>query len=863
MSGERKTAVMNALRRPLDEWERNRRRELSPQIAEAESRRAILAQRLKEAEKEATKDGTTAVAAEERAMELARELAEHEVPSLPQLTTSDTTQEAVAILCAENDGRIAIFSDEGETVKNIAGRYSKDQSPSVEFYLKGYSGGYYSSNRVGREGISLQDPALVMVLAIQPVVVRGIANQRALHGQGFFARPLYAQPSSALGSRKSRPDPVDDRTREAYETLIKALLDMPLPKDEDGEISPYILRFSEAADKLLEDLQDWVEPQLGPNGEMRWFREWASKFAGQVVRIAGILHVADRVATGGERPWETPVERPTLMRAIEIGLCYLQHSRAALGEMGADPLVDSARHILEVIKRDNAARISKRDLFDKVHKASRFKTVKDLEPVIEVLKDHGYVRELKPKHRGAGRPPSIVLEINPLPPTTLPHNPHNPHNSTSTGVKPFFEWLEERRGPEEPPPSPAPTDPDPADPGPDPEVSSPTSRADTYDVPDVGDADGAGEALNPNGHVPSMEVMDPICETEGAKEYSLVADPDRVAEAAAFLDSVTEVEGFDLETTGLSPIEDKVRLLSLRAGDETFLIDCFAVEPSPVLEVLKDKVLYIHGAEFDLPFLYHAYGFVPTKTPIDTLQLSQVTRAGEWGAKEEGGWQRIRHSLKEALMRELGVEVGGKKKYQNGKAWQGDLTEEHLEYAANDVIYLKRLADKLFTLLEEHGQEEIWKLEQRAKPLFLEMCYRGIPFDKERWDGLVGELEGRVLQLKEHADAKAPPHRPGEEWNWSSQKARDAFKLAGLDIPNLQRETLSRYKDPFIVAVSKYRDANNELSRVRTWYEGRYKDGRIHPKWNPAGAVTGRASCSSPNIQSLTKEGGYRSCIRP
>ena len=136
MSGERKTAVMNALRRPLDEWERTRRRELGHQIAEAESQREILTKRLKEAEKEATKDGEDAAAAAERAMGLARDLADHEVPSLPQLTTSDTTQEAVAILCQENDGRIGIWSDEGETVRNIAGRYSKDQSPSVELYLR-------------------------------------------------------------------------------------------------------------------------------------------------------------------------------------------------------------------------------------------------------------------------------------------------------------------------------------------------------------------------------------------------------------------------------------------------------------------------------------------------------------------------------------------------------------------------------------------------------------------------------------------------------------------------------------------------------------------------------------------------------
>jgi DNA polymerase I len=49
---------------------------------------------------------------------------------------------------------------------------------------------------------------------------------------------------------------------------------------------------------------------------------------------------------------------------------------------------------------------------------------------------------------------------------------------------------------------------------------------------------------------------------------------------------------------------------------------------------------------------------------------------------------------------------------------------------------------------------------------------------------------------------------------------------------------------------------------VRDWAKGRYKDGRVYPQWNPAGAATGRASCTSPNVQSLPKEGGFRGCIR-
>jgi putative DNA primase/helicase len=178
--------------------------------------------------------------------------------------------------------------------------------------------------------------------------------------------------------------------------------------------------------------------------------------------------------------------------------------------------------------------------------------------------------------------------------------------------------------------------------------------------------------------------------TDSAGSHELITDPDRLAEVAALLEGVAEA-AIDLETTGLSPIGDKIRLLSVHAGKETFLIDAFEVDPSPVLEALRDKMLYVHGAEFDLPFLFHHYGFEPPENIIDTLHLSQVARAGEREGKENGGRQRKRHSLKDALERELEVVLGDKKKFQRGKVWTGDLTDEHLEYAAGDVVHLKRL----------------------------------------------------------------------------------------------------------------------------------------------------------------------------
>ena len=351
--------------------------------------------------------------------------------------------------------------------------------------------------------------------------------------------------------------------------------------------------------------------------------------------------------------------------------------------------------------------------------------------------------------------------------------------------------------------------------------------------------------------------------TGSSGTHEIVTDSDRLQGVAAFLEDVTEA-AIDLETTGLSPVEDKVRLLSVHAGGETFLIDAFKMDPSPVLEILGNKTLYVHGAEFDIPFLYHWYGFEPPENVIDTLHLSQVARAGEWEEKENGGWEQKRHSLKDALERELGVTLGDKKKFQRGKAWSGELTDEHLEYAAGDVIHLKALADKLFALFKDRDLTEVWELERRAKPLFLDMCIRGIPLDKARWDRRIGELEDKVVYLKEKVDELAPCHPEKETWNWNSPKqAKEAFSLTGLKVPDLKRETLLKHNHPLIKAVAEYRDTQSLLSRVRTWAEGRYRDGRVYPQWKPAGAATGRASCTTPNVQSLPKEGGFRGCIRP
>jgi hypothetical protein len=85
------------------------------------------------------------------------------------------------------------------------------------------------------------------------------------------------------------------------------------------------------------------------------------------------------------------------------------------------------------------------------------------------------------------------------------------------------------------------------------------------------------------------------------------------------------VIAIDVETTGLNPRADKVRLISLSTAEGSWLIDCFEVDPHPLFEVLGQKKLVMHNGQFDLGFL-SAMGFEPKEggEVLDTMLLSQL-----------------------------------------------------------------------------------------------------------------------------------------------------------------------------------------------------------------------------------------------
>jgi hypothetical protein len=99
--------------------------------------------------------------------------------------------------------------------------------------------------------------------------------------------------------------------------------------------------------------------------------------------------------------------------AVRIAEYLTAHARAAFGEMGADPLIDQARFVLGWIERKQLQTFTQRELFEGVRGDSRFKRVDTLQPVLELLLEHNWLRRKVSTRTGRGRRHSGLFDVSP------------------------------------------------------------------------------------------------------------------------------------------------------------------------------------------------------------------------------------------------------------------------------------------------------------------------------------------------------------------------------------------------------------------------------------------------------------------
>ncbi len=399
----RKSAVFSAALRPLREIERELVELAAPEVARLSSARRVKESKMKKAEKKACDKSCHESA--ELAGNLAAELSNEPIATLPKLLVDDATAEAVEMQLASQGGRLVCAGAEGGLFDVMAGRYSSGVG-NLDCFLKGHAGDDLRVDRVTRGSIVVDRCCLTLAYAIQPEVIRGMADRPSFRGRGLIGRFMYSMPDTRLGLRLINTAPVGDALANSYSALVRRLAAI----ESDGD-EPRLLLMSPGATSCFHAWQVEVEGWLGDSGRLRELRDWGGKLCGLTARLAAILHL---VHVDTVEPWNMPIGLPAIESAIGIARWSVFHAEAVIGLMtGAGGGLDDAGYVLRWIRESERTEFTRRDVGQ--FGRSRFDgDPEKLDDAIELLAERGWIRPIATTERhGAGRKPSPRYAVNP------------------------------------------------------------------------------------------------------------------------------------------------------------------------------------------------------------------------------------------------------------------------------------------------------------------------------------------------------------------------------------------------------------------------------------------------------------------
>lgn len=322
-------------------------------------------------------------------------------------TTGRATPEALEMLAAANGGCIAVVSGESGILDILSGTYTKSgASTCFDIFLSGYSGEQFESDRVGRGSVRLDSVTISTLLMGQPESHARFVSNQNFGGRGLTARFLYSFPQSNVGMRTYQKDAIPRDIMAARNSKIQRLTrnmidwnqantTITLSEEADHEFG----KFYNAFEELLPDMPEALQ-------------EWGGKLRGNIIRLAGILHLAENDGVPGI------ISGETMRGAIKLGEYFCDQAEYAFSA-NADPKpVSDARYILErltsqffkdqffIDDKKVFMMLTRKQLFDR---SARFKTVEQMQEGLAELERRGYIIQEEFRNGTAGRPKQMIL----------------------------------------------------------------------------------------------------------------------------------------------------------------------------------------------------------------------------------------------------------------------------------------------------------------------------------------------------------------------------------------------------------------------------------------------------------------------
>ena len=372
------------------------------------------------------------------------------------------------------------------------------------------------------------------------------------------------------------------------------------------------------------------------------------------------------------------------------------------------------------------------------------------------------------------------------------------------------------------------------------------------------------EAAPPAGELAFESSLFSDAEAQASSNYELIDTEAGLADYAAKLAGV-EAFAFDTETTSLVPVDAKIVGLSfsfepgtgcyipVRGIGKTVSEKAIRRHLGPLFAdgrirkcgqnlkydvgVLKTLGIEVRGIDFDTMIASFVLDPVRRSHGIDALALDLL------------------HFRKIPTHELIG-------KGKNQKTFDQLPTDQVRDYAAEDADIAWRLRLALEKLMTDAEIRSLFTdLEMPLLEVLAEMEFEGVAVDTDLLARISGQMADRLIELEHDIHDAA-----GHPFNINSTKQLGEVLFDELGLRVVKRTKTSRSTDAEVLATLAT-ESNHAIPRLvlehreLTKLKGTYVDtlpelvsektGRIHPSFHQTGAVTGRLSCSGPNLQNI------------
>jgi DNA polymerase-1 len=326
----------------------------------------------------------------------------------------------------------------------------------------------------------------------------------------------------------------------------------------------------------------------------------------------------------------------------------------------------------------------------------------------------------------------------------------------------------------------------------------------------------------------------------------------------------------DTETSGLDPHVDKVLLIQFGTADRQILIDAEAVGPETIREIFEpDRLVVMHNATFDLKMLWQTYGDAAGLAQAyvgDTQIAEQLLRNGRKSDVVMQGY-----GLKALAERYAGMELDKTiRQGFYGVRSLSELSETELYYAVRDVEATWKVFAQQLPELERDDLMRVLAVEGGAAPAFAQLELSGMPIDADAWGAQVEGAKKQVERFRKELDWELRTVADRDLFGATTLNYDDdtevlaALGKLGLDLHTVRREALLAVDHPAAAALAGYREHRKLVSTYGDAFLAHRHGttGRLHPRFKPLGASTGRTACSEPNLQNVPGGSAFRACFR-